>query len=70
MKDTSILLVMAILLVIMGIAVPVLALAGIGLLVAKHWLLGALCLLLALGLFWLFEWLREMRRRNRDDTPL
>jgi len=66
MKNTGILLIMAVLLVVMGIAIPVLALAGIGLLIAKNWLMGALCLGSALGLFWLFEWLRELRRRNRD----
>lgn len=63
MKNAGILLAMAMLLIVMGISVPVLALIGIGLLVAGRWVLGALFIMLTLSLFWIFEYLREKRRK-------
>lgn len=63
MKNAGIFLAMAILLIVMGVAVPVLALTGIGLLIAGRWVLGSLFLMLTLSAFWIFEYLREKRRK-------
>ncbi|MBS8226919.1 hypothetical protein DYI42_11810 [Vannielia litorea] len=57
---------MAALLVVMGVAVPVLVLAGIGLLASGRWVFGTLSLAGAVVLFYLFEWMRALRARLKS----